>query len=177
MESSKLRVNNTSGVSHISYNKQSKGWDVRFTENSVIAYLGTYPTIAEAKKALDAKKCLIPKKTTNTQQKYITYIKSNGYYYFQKKADGVKYFRAFKTLEEAVVARDNYLRVKSLTSQTQPSNTTAPATVAPATVAPATAAPPAAEKPKRAYTKRANTKTLIPAPPTNPIQNILCYQF
>ena len=109
MQAIKLKTTNTSGIEHISYNKQNQKWDVRRVENGQRKYLGSYATVEEAKQALISGKFLYAKKQTNTGHQYISYIVSNDCFYFQKKVDGKSYIRCFKSLEQAIIARDKFL--------------------------------------------------------------------
>lgn len=101
-QNNKIRSDNTSGHRNIFFCSQKQKWALNFQENGKIIHCGFYDT---KEQAITAKETGIYNLlTTSTGQKHIT--KNGNRFVFEKTTKGKRIRNSFKTLEEAVIARD-----------------------------------------------------------------------
>ena len=101
---SKTRSDNSSGERNVYFCKQKNKWTIKSTLNNKETHYGFYDTKEEAIKAKESGNYNFI--TTNTGEKHIS--EQNNRFVFEKTTNGIKYRKSFKTLEEAVKARDDY---------------------------------------------------------------------
>jgi len=102
-----LRIDNTSGERNIHYVEQKKKWTIKNMIEGKIISCGFYDTKEEAIQAKETGIYNLLK--TNTGEKYISYNENKNKYIFEKTTNGIKYRKAFNTLEEAILAKNDYL--------------------------------------------------------------------
>jgi hypothetical protein len=104
---SKTRIDNISGERNIFYSVQKQKWTYSHTKDKKTISCGFYDTKEEAIKAKETGDYNLMK--TNTGEKYITYKANRNKYMFEKTTNGIRYRKAFATLEEAINERNKYL--------------------------------------------------------------------
>jgi acetate kinase len=100
---------------YISYHKKAKKYQVQVYKDRKLHHVGSFPTQEEAVVARDAylkgETVINPAVKKGAHGKHISYNKANNKYRVQVTKDGKQqYVGSFPTQEEAVVARDVYLR-------------------------------------------------------------------
>jgi hypothetical protein len=100
---------------HIYYNKRDNKYQVRVTKDEKLHYVGSFPTQEEAVVARDAflrgETVIKSDVKESAHGKHIYYDKANKNYVVRVTKDGkYQHVGSFPTQEEAVVARDAYLR-------------------------------------------------------------------
>ena len=104
---SKTRIDNVSGERNIFYSVQKQKWTYSHTKDKKTISCGFYDTKEEAIKAKETGDYNLMK--TNTGEKHITYKANRNKYMFEKTTNGIRYRKAFATLEEAINERNKYI--------------------------------------------------------------------
>jgi hypothetical protein len=99
-KNNKIRSDNTTGERNIYYMEQKKKWTFKYNIGKKTISCGFYDTKEEAIKAKETNQYNLLK--TNTGEKYISFNESKNKYTFEKTTNGIKYRKAFNTLEEAI---------------------------------------------------------------------------
>jgi len=100
---------------YITYHKRAKKYQVNVWKDGKLHYVGTFPTQEEAVVARDAylrgETVIKPAVKESAHGKHISYNKAKNKYLVNAYKDGKQHYVGyFPTQEEAVVARDAYLR-------------------------------------------------------------------
>ena len=104
----KTRSDNTSGERNIYFCKQKNKWTIKMMVDKKETSYGFYDTFEDAKKAKESGCYHLM--ATNTGEKHIHYNASKLRYVFEKITDGIRYRKSFKTVNEAIKARDEYFQ-------------------------------------------------------------------
>ena len=107
-KNNKIRTDNTSGERNIYFVTQKNKWTFNHCIEGKQISCGFYNTMEEAKAAKETGNYNLIK--TNTSEKNISFISSKQKYVFEKTLNGTKYRKSFKTIEEAIAAREEYLK-------------------------------------------------------------------
>jgi hypothetical protein len=118
VQPSRKRKRESDDDKYITYHKANNKYQVRVTKDGKTSNVGYFPTQEEAVDARNAYlrgetviKPAVVRKDSSAHGKYITYRKTNNKYVVQVCKDGKQQnVGTFPTQEEAVIARDAYLR-------------------------------------------------------------------
>ena len=106
-KNNKIRSDNTSGERNIYFVKQKNKWTFNHMINGKNINCGFYDTKEEAVKAKETNQYNLLK--TNTGEKYISFNENKNKYIFEKTTNGIRYRKAFNTLEEAIKEKNDYI--------------------------------------------------------------------